>query len=77
MKRGDLSPIVGSLRYAQRDLFARWDVVHEVWRDTVAEQFHERHLLPFDPTVTAALKAIERLGLTMMRAYEACSPERD
>lgn len=77
MKQGDLSPVVGSLKFAIRDLRSRWDDTREVWSDEVARRFQEQHIEPLDPVVQNALKAIDRLGQVLVQAYEACSPERD
>lgn len=77
MKQGDLTPQVGSLRHALRDLQTRWAETKEVWSDQVADRFEELHVAPVEPVVMSALKAVDRLGQTMVRAYEACSPDRE
>ncbi len=77
MKRGDLSPVVGSLKFALRDLQARWETTHEMWNDSVAQRFKEQHVEPLEPTVQTAVKAIERLARVLMQAYDACSAERE
>jgi hypothetical protein len=77
VKQGDLSPIVGSLRHTLRDLQSRWNDVHEVWNDQVAQRFAEKSVETLDAPVGAAVKAMDRLGQVMVRAYEACSPDRD
>jgi hypothetical protein len=76
MKQGDLSPLVGSLKHALRDLQAKWSDTKESWTDAVAQRFEEQHIEPLEMPVTNALKAIDRLGQVMVRAYDACSPER-
>jgi hypothetical protein len=76
MKQGDLSPLVGSLKHALRDLQAKWEDTKESWTDVVAQRFEEQHVAPLEIPVTNALKAVDRLGQAMVRAYEACSPER-
>ena len=45
VKQGDLTPVVGSLRFAIKDLRAKWDDTKEVWRDDVARRF-ERSRAP-------------------------------
>ena len=77
MKQGDLSPVVGTLRHALRDLQAKWADTKEVWNDQVAIHFEEKSILPLDAPVSTAIKAIERLGTVMVKAYDACSPDRD
>lgn len=77
MKQGDLTPFVGSLRHALRDLNTQWREVQEVWNDGVSQRFGEQHMETLDEPVTVAVKAIDRLGQVMVKAYEACSPERD
>lgn len=77
MKQGDLSPIVGGLKHAYRDLNNRWDETRQIWSDEVAQRFAETHLEPLEAPVEIALKAMDRLAIVMMRAYEACSPERE
>lgn len=76
MKQGDLSPVVGSLRFALKDLHQKWDDAKEVWRDDVARRFEENHVRPLDEPTNIALKAIERLSLILVKAHDACSPER-
>lgn len=76
MKQGDLSPVVGTLRFALKDLHQKWDDTKEVWRDDVARRFDENHVRPLDEPTDNALKAIERLSLILVKAYDACSPER-
>ena len=77
MKQGDLSPIVGSLRHTLRDLQSKWLDTKEVWNDQVALRFEEKNVTPLETPVGAAVKAMDRLGQAMIRAYEACSPDRD
>lgn len=77
MKQGDLTPFVGTLRHALRDLNERWADTQEVWSDEVAQRFGDRHVHSLDVPVTTAIKAIDRLGQIMVKAYEACSPDRD
>lgn len=77
MKQGDLSSIVGSLRFAEKDLHARWEETRRVWRDEVSARFGETHLAPLEEPMTGALRAMERLGLVLMQAYDACSPDRE
>jgi hypothetical protein len=77
VKQGDLTPVVGSLRFAIKDLRAKWDDMKEVWRDDVARRFEENHVRPLDEPTEIAVKAIERLGITLMKAYDACSPDRE
>lgn len=77
MKRGDLSPVVGAMKFALRDLQTRWETTNEVWSDAVARRFKEQHMEPLDPSLQSAVKAIERLARVLMQAYDACAPERD
>jgi hypothetical protein len=77
VKQGDLSPFVGTLRHAVRELHDRWSDTREVWNDSVSDRFGEQHVAPLDGPVTTAVKAIDRLGQVMVKAYEACSPERE
>lgn len=77
MKQGDLTPIVGSLRHSLRDLQAKWNDTKEVWSDQVALRFEEKSVTPLQTPVSAAVKAMDRLGQAMVKAYEACSPDRD
>lgn len=76
MKQGDLTPVAGSLRFAIKDLNTKWEETKEIWSDDVARRFEETHVAPLDEPVETALKAIERLGLTLVKAYDACSPDR-
>lgn len=76
MKQGDLSPLVGSLKHALRDLQMKWADTKESWTDVVAVRFEEQSIAPLETPVTNALKAMDRLGQVMVRAYEACSPDR-
>lgn len=77
MNQGDLTPHIGTLRFALKDLMASWDETKVVWNDGVSQRFGERNIDPLDPTVTATVKAIERLGKLMMQAAQACSPDRE
>jgi len=77
MKQGDLSPVVGALRHALRDLQDKWADTKEVWNDQMAVRFEEKSILPLQNPVGTAVKAIDRLGQIMVRAYEACSPDRE
>jgi hypothetical protein len=77
MNQGDLSPHIGTLRFALKDLMARWEETKEVWNDGVSQRFAERNIEPLEPTVTSAVKSIERLGQLMMQAALACSPDRE
>lgn len=77
MNQGDLSPQIGTLRFALKELTARWEETKEVWNDGVSQRFAERNIDPLDPTVTPTVKAIERLGHLMMQAAMACSPDRE
>ena len=77
MKQGDLTPFVGSLRHALRDLNTRWQEVQEVWSDSVAQRFGEQHVESLDDPVSTTVKAIDRLGQVMVKAYEACSPDKN
>jgi len=77
MNRGDLTPHIGTLRFAIKELNAQWEDVHEVWNDGVSQRFAERNIEPLEPSVTTTVKAIERLGQLMMQAALACSPDRE
>lgn len=77
MKQGDLSPVVGTLRFALKDLHQKWDYTKEVWRDDVGRRFEENHVRTLDEPTETALKAIERLSLILVKAHEACSPDRE
>ena len=77
MKQGDLSPIVGGLKRSFQDLQARWEETREVWNDEVSQSFGDDHIVPLEAPVDIALKAMDRLALVMIRAYEACSPDRE
>jgi len=77
VKQGDLSPMVGAMKHALRDLQAKWDDVKESWTDVVAQRFEEQSITPLELPVTTTIKAIDRLGQVMVRAYEACSPDRN
>ena len=77
MKQGDLSPIVGGLRHAYQDLHQRWEEAGHVWSDDVARRFFETHIEPLEGPTQTALKAMDRLALVLMKAYEACSPEHE
>jgi hypothetical protein len=45
--------------------------------DQVALRFQEKSVEPLETPVGMAVKAMDRLGQVMVRAYEACSPDRD
>lgn len=77
MKQGDLSPVVGALRFAHKDLRQKWDDTKEVWRDDVARRFEENHVRSLDEPTEIALKAIERLSIMLVKAHDACSPDRE
>jgi len=77
MNQGDLTPHIGTLRFALKDLQARWEETNEIWSDAVSQRFAERNIEPLDPTVTTAVKSIERLGQLMMQAALACAPDRE
>ncbi|MGC3971034.1 MAG: hypothetical protein QM775_27970 [Pirellulales bacterium] len=77
MKQGDLSPIVGGLKHSFQDLQTRWDETQQIWNDQVSQRFAESHIVPLEAPLDTALKAMDRLAIVMMRAYEACSPDRE
>ena len=77
MKQGDLSPIVGGLRHAYQDLHQRREEAGQIWSDDVSRRFFETHIDPLEGPTQTALKAMDRLALVLMKAYEACSPESE
>lgn len=77
MKQGDLSPIVGGLRHAYQDLHQRWEEAGQIWSDDVSRRFAETHIEPLEAPTQTALKAMDRLALVLMKAYEACSAESE
>lgn len=77
MKQGDLSPIVGGLRHAYQDLHQRWEEAGQIWSDDVSRRFFETHIEPLEGPTQTALKAMDRLALVLIKAYEPCSQENE
>jgi hypothetical protein len=77
MNQGDLSPHIGTLRFALKEVLSRWEETKEFWNDGVSQRFGERNIDPLEPHVAPTVKAIERLGHLMMQAAAACSPDRE
>jgi hypothetical protein len=50
------------LKYALRTLQEHWDQTEATWNDAVRREFEERHLMPLDSAVDAAINGMQKLG---------------
>lgn len=55
-----------------RTLQSRWDDVHDSWNDQVGKQFEIDYWAPLEPTVEAALRALDRLTITLTQMRHEC-----
>jgi len=60
------------LMYAARKLWLHWEQTQADWNDQVARDFQRDHLDDFNPQLSAAVKAIERLAEVVTRAEHEC-----
>jgi hypothetical protein len=60
------------LMHASRTLRLRWEQTQTQWNDQVMRDFERRHLEPFEPKLTTAVRAIERLAELLTRVEHEC-----
>jgi hypothetical protein len=67
--------IAGSnrLKHALRTLQDHWRATEATWNDSVRRRFGERHLLPLDPAVDAALLGMQKLAAVLDQVRRDCS----
>jgi hypothetical protein len=60
------------LRYAAEKLWLRWQDTRGQWDDAASRDFEREHLLPLEPKLAAALRAMALLSETLVRAQQEC-----
>lgn len=67
--------IAGSsrLKHALRTLQEHWRMTETTWNDSVRRRFEERHLLPLDPAVDAAMLGMQKLAKVLEQVRRDCS----
>jgi hypothetical protein len=60
------------LMHASRKMWLIWEQTQQQWNDQVMRDFERRHLEHYQPEVTTAVKAIERLAEILARAEFEC-----
>ena len=63
------------LRFAAERLWLRWEDTRSEWNDAASRDFERDHLLPLEPKLAAALRAMSLLAETMQRAEQECRRE--
>lgn len=61
------------LKHAIKTLQDQWRTTEVTWNDSVRRRFEERHLLPLDPAVDAALIGMQKLADVLDRVRRDCS----
>ncbi len=67
--------IAGSnrMKHAINDLQGHWKVTEATWNDSVRRRFEERHLLPLDSAVDAAMIGMHKLAEVLDKVRRDCS----
>jgi hypothetical protein len=60
------------LRYAAEKLWLKWEDTRSEWNDGASRDFERDHLLPLEPKVAAALRAMALLMEVLQRAEHEC-----
>jgi hypothetical protein len=60
------------LRYAAEKLWLKWEDTRSEWNDGASRDFERDHLLPLEPKLAAALRAMSLLSEVMQRAELEC-----
>jgi hypothetical protein len=61
------------LKHAIKMLHERWRVTEPTWGDSVRRRFEERHILPLDPAVDAALIGMQKIADVLDQVRRDCS----
>ena len=61
------------LKHALQALQEHWQVTEATWNDSVRRRFEERHLLPLDSAVDAALIGMQKLADLLDKVRRDCS----
>lgn len=65
----------GKLYDAHKVLKAKWDIVAELWNDSVRQEFEEKIYNPLDRHTGDELRAIDRLAQILRECRRACEGE--
>lgn len=60
------------LNAALKDLTVRWDELAQVWHDAVRQEFEKETWDPLVARTGAALRAMDRLGPTLLKMRRDC-----
>ena len=60
------------LRYAADKLWLKWEDTRDRWNDSASRDFEHDHLLPLEPKLAAALRAMSLLSEVLQRAEQEC-----
>lgn len=71
----NVNVVAGShrLKHAIRTLQDQWRVTEATWNDSVRRRFEERHILPLDPAVDAAVLGMQKLAEVLDQVRRDCS----
>lgn len=61
------------LKHAIKTLQEHWLATEPTWNDAVRRKFEERHLMPLDPAVDAALIGMQKLAEILDQVRRDCS----
>jgi hypothetical protein len=61
------------LKHALRTLQEHWLVTEATWSDSVRQRFEERHLMPLDSAVDAAVNGMQKLAAVLDKVRRECS----
>ncbi len=68
----DLMTSMSSIQRATKRLEERWRETREVWNDSVAKDFQEKHLEPIVPELRITFSAIQELTELFAKAEKQC-----
>jgi hypothetical protein len=63
------------LKDAYRVLMVAWEQTREGWSDPVSQALEERHLIPLESSIRAALGAMDTINEILERARRDCGEE--
>lgn len=61
------------MKHALNALRQHWDVTEATWNDSVRQRFEERHLLPLDSAVDAAVIGMHKLAELLDKIRRDCT----
>lgn len=72
----DLMTSMSTIQRATKRLEERWRETREVWNDSVAKDFQEKHLEPIVPELRITFSAIQELTELFAKAEKHCRDPR-